>query len=253
MFCVLNVKERNKTFIERLFGKFFVDEYSIKTIPVFKGAPFFMLDVLTNKKEIDWENVIYAVGKCSSRLVLNKNVKMPDDLNVGIFKSPILYNKMMGNTYLQVLENNKNNFHSISVMDRNGEFTDFVKQISKYASSMSICTLNKDKYNNVCEDITDEIGMCPILSDNFENAKIKINFDTLTMTIQQKSNNINISKGDNFIIEPIYEDLLPQGINKYDFYSALYELCGVFSLGESIFDTIVVNNEKKRVQDIHFS
>ena len=65
--------------------------------------------------------------------------------------------------------------------------------------------------------------------------------------------NINISAGVDFSVPEIYEKLLPVGINKYDFYSALYELCGVFSLGESVFDTIMVNNEKKLVQDIHFS
>ena len=65
--------------------------------------------------------------------------------------------------------------------------------------------------------------------------------------------NINISSGDDFTVPEIYEKLLQDGANKYEFYSAVYELCGVFSLGESIFDTIIVDNEKKRVKDIHFS
>ena len=63
MFCVLSVKERNRTLFERLFRKFLVDEYSVKTVPVFKGAPFFMLDITTGKREIDWDNVVFAVGK----------------------------------------------------------------------------------------------------------------------------------------------------------------------------------------------
>lgn len=253
MFCVLSVKERNKTLFEKIFGRLLVDDFSVKTIPVYKGAPFFMLDITTGKKEIDWENVVFAVGKCASRLILNNDLIIPDNMNVGVFKSQVLYKKMIKNTFLHILENNKNKLYSFSIMDKNAENTDFTKQLSKYASSMSIFTLNKENYTEICENITDDTGMCPVLTGSFDNAKIKINSDMLTMTIYNDNENINFSSGVDFSVMPAYENLLPEGINKYDFYSALYELCGVFSLGESIFDTIIVNNEKKLVKDIHFS
>ncbi len=252
MFCVLSVKVRNKTFFEKLFGKFFVDEYSVKTIPVFKGAPFFSLNITTGKREIDWENIVFSVGKCATKLLLNGDIQLPDDFNIAVFKSHLLYSKMMKNTFIHILENQKG-IYPISIMDTIADDTDFVRRLSKYASSMSIFASNKEKYIGICEEITEETGMCPILKNEFEDARIKINLDNLTMTIQNDGEYINISAGDDFTVEPIYENLLPDFVNKYDFYSALYELCGVFSLGESIFDTIVVNNEKKCVKDIHFS
>ncbi len=253
MFCVLSVKERNKTLFERLFGRFLVDEYSVKTVPVFKGAPFFSLNITTGKREINWENVIFSVGKCAARLLLNGDIQLPDDMNIAVFKSQLLYSKMMENTFIHIFENNKKELYPISITDENADHTEFVKQISLYASSMSIFTLNKEKYIEICEEITDETGMCPILKNAFEDAYIKINSNNLTMTIQGENENVNISSGVDFTVEQIYKNLLPDFVNKYDFYSALYELCGVFSIGESIFDTIMVNNEKKRVQDIHFS
>ena len=127
MFCVLTVKERDKTLFERLFGRFLVDEYSVKTIPVFKGAPFFILDITKGKREIDWENVIFAVGKCAKRLVLLDDIIIPEDKGISVFKSTVLYGKMMKNTFLQILENNKNTFHSVSIKDTNAENTEFVK------------------------------------------------------------------------------------------------------------------------------
>lgn len=253
MFCVLSVKGRNKTIFEKLFGKLMLDDYSVKTIPVYKGAPFFALDITTSRKEINWENVVLSVGKCASRLLLNSNIRIPDDMNVGIFRSQLLYNKMMKNTILEILENNKNKLRSVSVMDRGAENTDFVKQLSKYASSMSICTENKENYSEICEEITDETGMCPVMTNDFCDAEIKINTKTLAVTIFHNNKNMNISAGVDFSVPEVYEKLLQEGIDRYDFYSAIYELCGVFSLGETIFDTIMVDNEKKRVQDIHFS
>lgn len=253
MFCVLSVKERNRTLFERLFRKFLVDEYSVKTVPVFKGAPFFMLDITTGKREIDWDNVVFAVGKCAGRLVLSDEIVLPENVGICAFKSGVLYDKMMKNTFIHIIHNNQKRYYSLSVMDMNGENAEFVKRLSPYASSMNICTLKKEKYTEICNEIIESTGMCPVFVDEFHDADIKINLDNFTMTILQNSNNINISSGYEFSVLPIYENLLPQGVCKYDFYSALYELCGVFSLGESVFDTIMVNNEKKNVHDVHFS
>ena len=129
MFCVLSVKGRDKTVFERVFGKFLMDDYSVKTIPVYKGAPFFALDITTSKKEINWENVVLSVGKCASRLVLNNHIKIPDNMNVGVFKSQLLYNKMMKNTIIQIFENNKNKLYSISIMDKDADNIEFAKKM----------------------------------------------------------------------------------------------------------------------------
>ncbi|MBQ8765442.1 MAG: hypothetical protein IJZ16_01435 [Clostridia bacterium] len=252
MFCVLSVKERNRSFFEKLFGRFMTDEYEVNTIPVFRGAPFFTLDITTNKKEIDWENVIFSVGRCASRLLVDDEIYISENSGVSIFKSNILYYKMMENTFLNILKNS-NQLHTISISDKKGENTDFVKRAAPYASQLIISTENKEKFSNICDDIIDLTGMCPVVKSQFDDSKIKINTDNWTMTIQGEGGNINISDGVDFNMPEIYEKLLPEKIDKYDFCSALYELCGVFTLGESVFDTIIVNNEKKSVQDIHFS
>lgn len=253
MFCVLSVKERNKTLFEKIFGKILAPDFSVKTIPVYKGAPFFELDITTSKKEINWEDVVFSVGKCASRLILNNNMVIPENLNVGVFKSQILYNKMMKNTIINIFENNKSRMYALSIIDKSAENTEFTKQMSKYASSIFISTLNKEKYSDICEIITGDTGVCPVLTNDFNDAQVKINTDTLTMTIHKDNENMNVSKGVDFSVPDIYEKLLPDGTDKYDFFSALYELCGVFSLGECIFDTIIVNNEKIPIQNIHFS
>ncbi len=255
MFCVLNVRERNNSLFEKVFGCLIKDEYTVRSIPVFKGAPFFMLDVCVGKKGVSWEKVIFEVGRCASRLVTKSQVVLPPDMNVGIFNSTILYDKMMKNTFLNILEYNelKRNPLSVSVMDENAEYTDFVEKLSEYASTMSITTCCKEKYFAVCEGITESSGLCPVLKREFDDAKIKINTKKNIMTVNCCNENINISSGQDFKVPDIYENLLPEKVERYNFFSALYELCGVFSLGECVFDTINVNNEKKSIQDIHFS
>lgn len=255
MFCVLNVKERDNNLFEKLFGCFVKDEYSVQTVPVFKGAPFYVLDVSVGRKGINWENVVMAVGKCSSRLITKYRIDFPDIMNIGLFESKILYDKMMKNTFLNILDRNntKNKPLSISFFDENAEYTEYTKQLSEYASALSVTTHYKEKYYGACEEITENIGLCPVLKSDFDDATVKINGKENTMTVKGDSENLNISSGLDFTVPQIYENLLPSTVEKYNFYSALYELCGVFSLGDCFFDTIIVNNEKKSVSDIHFS
>ena len=48
--------------------------YELKTIPVFKGAPFYKLEVTIGKKGVDWQQVTYFVGKCANRLLLDESI-----------------------------------------------------------------------------------------------------------------------------------------------------------------------------------
>ncbi|MBQ4572423.1 MAG: hypothetical protein IJA80_04015 [Clostridia bacterium] len=255
MFCVLKINRRNQTLFEKLFGTFIKDEYNLSAIPVFKGAPFYLLDAYVGKKGIDWEKVLLCVGKCASRLVVNCEIEIPDNMNIGIYKSEKLYDKIMKNTFLDIVRNNtdKKNLLNISILDKEGKYTEFTETISSFSSSITIATDNKEKYSSVCEKIQKNTGMCPVLTSDFADKHVKINVDTNIMTIRAKDELINISSGENFSVPSIYKSLLPDGIPRYDFYSALYELCGVFSLGECVFDDLMVNNEKKRREDIHFS
>ncbi len=254
MFCVLNVKRRDNTFFEKIFGCLMKDRYDVQTIPVYKGAPFYIMDVSVGKRGIRWENVISQVGRCAGRMVATECIDLPQGMNLGFFESNVLYDKMMKNTFLRILGNNlKNNTVSVSVSDDNGKYTDFTKKLTKYASTLAISTLQKEKYYDVCEEITENSGLCPVLTDSDNNATVRINANKNVMTIICENNNLNIFDGSDFRVPEMYEKLLPERVAKYDFYSALYELCGVFSLEDCFFDIITVNKEKKCVSDIHFS
>ncbi len=254
MFCILNVEKKKLTLFERIFRFLVQDDYVIKTIPVFKGAPFYVLDVKISEN-IDWDRVIENTGKCSKRLILNNNVEIPEDNGIGVFKSDLLYNKVFQNTALQIIKNNKRkkDLYHIAIYDKNADFTDFTTRLSMCSSKLTVVTENKEKYMDLCDDILEKTGLCISLLSDFDNAKIKIDTVRNIMSIDTTNDFLNISNGENLLANDVYRKLTPKGINEYDFYSALYELCGVFSLGECIFENVMVNNEKKLVKDIHFA
>ncbi len=255
MFTVLNVTKRRNTIFEKLFGCFIRDEYNVRTMGVYRGAPFYEMNVTIGKRGIDVQRVIDCVGKCSKRLVTNNFDLLPQNKDLALFKSDKLYRKMMQNTFVKILENNslKKNPLPICVIDEKAENTDFIKRLCDYALTLTIVTHKNEKYSSICEDVTEETGLCPMHKNNVSNENIIINLDDNNMIIYDKEGSSLIENGEEFTVPEIYNYLKPQEINKYDFYSALYELCGVFSLAECIFDTIKVNHEKKNVAGIHFS
>ena len=249
MFCVLNIEKRPDTLREKLFGQFIKDEYNAKMIPVFKGAPFYVFNVTVGKRGVDWDKIIYIAGKCAHRLVLTNNFELPQRNDVTEFKSNLLYRKMMKNTFAHILKS-FNVKKTIAIIDTVGKSADFLYKIAPYATTLTVITDSKADYEFVCDDIQEKTGLCIVVQSSYADADVKIDVNRSIMTVNGQKNCMNISDGCNFAVPEIYQKLLPEKADKYIFYAALYELCGVFSLGECVFETITVNNEKITLSEL---
>lgn len=249
MFCVLNVEKRPDTLREKLFGDFIKDEYNAKLVPVFKAAPFYTFNVKVGKRGVDWEKIIYIAGKCSRRLVLTNSTPFPQREDMSQFKSDLLYREIMCNTFTEVLKK----LHSqktILVIDSEAKQDKFLYKLAPFASTLTVVTKKKEKYNRICDNIQQNCGLCTVLQATSGDAQVKIDLNRCVMTLTGEKECINITEGFDFTVPEIYEKLLPANTDKYTFYAALYELCGVFSLGECFFETITVNNEKISLCDL---
>lgn len=255
MFCILNINKRDNTFFERLFGRWIKDIYSLKTVPVFKGAPYYVLNVTVGKRGVDWDRIVEVVGKCAKRLLIMNEAKLPERDDVGVFKSRILYKKMMKNTFLHILDNNisSKNLKTVCLIDKNGKYAELMSDLAKYALKLTAVTDKKEKYEDVCDEVMEQRGLCPSIQSSPSDAEVKIDADRDIMTVTTQDGFLNISAGKDFSVPDIYAELLPEGFDKYDFYSALYELCGVFAISEAAFDTVDVNGGKKSVDTVQFA
>ncbi len=255
MFTIINVHRRKDTLGEKIFGGLRRDDYQLKTVAVYKGAPFYVMDIRVGKKGINTEKIIVSVGKCARRIITNDYNLFPQSRDIEFFKSDLLYKKMLHNTFTELLKKNcvNENLVSICLIDKCGTEVEFAEKLSAYSSTLTIVTDRKEKYTDTVELITEETGLCPVLRKEPADAEIIINCDMDFMRIKSSDQRITVIDKESFTVPEIYNYLKPDGIDKYDFYSALYELSGVFSLAEGVFENISVNNEKKSLEDIHFS
>ena len=253
MFCLLKISERRDNLKEKIFGRFIRDTYELKTIPVFKGAPFYKLEVTIGKKGVDWQQVTYFVGKCANRLLLDESINIDDIEDVGRYKNKVLYEKMMKNTFVRILKQQNKIFDSLCIIDKRGASTDFLLDLVPHFEKITVTTDQKSKYEKICDYILENTGLCVLLQSEIENSSVKIDTERNIMTINKENNIYNISDGEDFKVPEIYENLYDNTVDKLLFYSALYEFCGVFELADLCFETIVINGEKKGINELIFT
>lgn len=253
MFCLLKISKRRDTLKERMFGKFIRDIYELKTIPVFKGAPFYKLEVTVGKRGVDWQEVTYFVGKCANRLLLDEKINIENISGVGRYNNKILYEKMIKNTFTEILKQQNKTFDSLCIIDKKGMCADFLLKLVPYFQRITVTTENKEKYVKVCDYILQNTGLCVLVQSEIQNATVKIDTERNVMTINTKKCIYNVSDGEDFKVPEIYENLYDNSVDKLLFYSALYEFCGVFELADLCFKAILVNDEKKGINELIFT
>lgn len=253
MFCLLKISERRDNLKEKIFGRFIRDTYELKTIPVFKGAPFYKLEVTIGKKGVDWQQVTYFVGKCANRLLLDEKINIDNVIGVGRYNRKCLYEKMMKNTFAEVLKQQNKIFDSLCIIDKTGLSTDFLLETVPYFQKITVATENKKKYEKICDRILENTGLCVQVVGETQNATVKIDTVRNIMTVNTENDIYNISDGEDFKVPDIYENLYDNSVDKLLFYSALYEFCGVFKLADLCFETLLVNDEKKGINELIFT
>lgn len=245
MFCFLKIVERENTLKEKLIGRFIKDKYELKTIPVFKGAPFYKLCVTVGKRGVDWQEVSRFVGKCANRLLVSDSVIIDKTWGVGKYNNPALYSKLIQNTFVTIIKQQKKRFETLCYIDERGIAPDNLFKLVPYFTHIVVVTDNKRKYEKVCAKILDDTGLCVTMQNKIVDSAVKIDADRNVMTIIDKSNVYNFSNGEEFKVPDVYEKLYDDSVDRLLFYSALYEFCGVFELADTSFDAITINGEKK--------
>lgn len=252
MFCLLKTEYRKNTVIEKIFGKFIKDRYEMHTVPVFKGAPFYVLNATVGKNGVDWDEVLYYSGKCAGRLIVDENTKVPKQKGIGVYNGKVLYDIILRNTFLKAVKSIcRKDFETLCLIDAKGAYSDFILLLVPYFERVYVVTEHKEKYERVCEEILSETGLSIVFMQNAADAYITINADNKSMTVKTGENIFNIKNGEDFEVPEIYEKLYDGSVDRMIFFSALYELCGVFSLAKCEFQYVSVNGIKKKVDSIN--
>ena len=255
MFCAALTERGKLSFPLNIFKSLTKDKYELKTVPVYRGAPFYLLKItLYRGQEPGGEEIVRLVGKCSKKLLAG-GIPLPQIKEIGFFNGDLLYRRLIENTFLEILKRNFNRRepYDLAIVDTDGRCTSFSLSCAPFCKSMTVITKRKEEYYLTVEEIKNRTGLCPSVQESAAFKSVTADLSGCELTVRGRGEPIIFKNGIGFEPAEVYSQLVPEGIDRFNFYSALYELCGVFELGNGIFTEIEANGKKMTVTDIGFS
>ena len=249
MFVVLRLISPEKNLIKRRRQRKNIRNSSVTACTVEKSLPFFTLDVLEEKRGVDWENVRIRCGRYSTRIVAPRSCLIPDNSGIKRYIPSFANSLLVFNTALETLEKSMLPPENlcITVTDRFAVHYPDVCKLLPFASTLRIITSHPERYAEACVRAYVDYGASLIIRSNYEpvsKPEVIISCDG-TVTPKMKSAVIFASKkknagalvvyGSGVELSEKHRRIIGDDIDSVDFAGALTELCGASEYRSSVF------------------
>lgn len=252
MFAVLKINPEEKSLLRRIKYFFSPPSPILERVNVKGAAPFYKLEIYEKQCGEDCCEVAKMLGLCSRAVILADGTDASKTGKLKIYKPAVLPNILTINSaenYLENKEYNKAAF-TLGIRDEKGAFSQYLEKFVNLAGEIRVFTKNEFAYKSVCEKIYEKYGLSVIVITNeqgLSRCDMIISPENVfnryfNNCILEKcgENGYNILKGDGIRLPKYPESLLPHGVDKLTFASALYEACALKSLSELKYDKMNV-------------
>lgn len=256
MFAVLNYIEPACGYFERRKQKVYLRKCEPAVIRTPDGLPYFIVDVLLDKKGVDWEALHRRLGKCAVRVIATRDIALPDTFTR--YTPKRLIPSMVFNTAVCLLSESGISPQGLSVTltDSGALLCDRALSLLPFASTVKIVTRFPEKYELCAREAMERFGASIIVTDCLDasaNDGVIICADNCMPPAVNAACVISFSRcprgclsvtGNGIELDDYYLRTLPDGIDLLDFAGALVELCGVGSLLGACFKSLSVNGSR---------
>ncbi len=226
-------------------GNFFVKKRKIsqlnkaspRSVSTRSGIPFYVLDVAVCDGEADWSRVAeYAARK--RKFLFPESLRPPEKSGFSAFVPTRLPPVITVNTALTVIRKSGVSPLGLSIVlcDKNASLTRFADSLFPLASTVTAVTKQPHKYDIVARHAMEKFGASPIITDrpSFPANSVVIAADAdegfTARGCAVFSHNLHPENclcfcGGSLPHDSRYEEILPEGIDRMTFYSAVFELC----------------------------
>ena len=254
MFVVFNTVKPVSGPINRRRQKKYLSSCGLRTVRNDKCLPFCILDVLDEKRGIDWKNVFDNCGRYASRIVAPRNLILPDEDGLKRFVPLSMNSLLTFNTAKNIIEKSElpPDKFSITLTDRNGIYPSKVHELLPLSSQIRIVTAFPERYSIACANALNEHGASLIIRPSYEETSkpdaVICTDGTVTssmknaavFTNKRKTGGKLLFSGSGIGLLPEHLDIIPTDIDPIDFAGALTELCGYTGYKNSVFSEISI-------------
>lgn len=261
MFAVLEILPKNTGRIARMRERFHPAPIYLEEVKTTARLPYYIIRAQERVSGIPWDEIAAMAGRCKTRMLLQKNISPPKESGIASFvpeKFPtlLLFNSAV--SMLRSLHVRPSNF-TCAVIDKHAAACPQIRRLIPFAQTITICTKNTKPYVQTAAELFDEFGVSIIVSDDMHAAQnslftVSLSSDSslfsgrgFTLTYQKHNHPKVLSLGKISIPEGFY---LPpiEGISRFDFLCALYELCGVDPLAERCCETVFYSERELTIR-----
>ena len=241
MFTVLQVTQEKPRRFAKILWKLHPPEPEFVKVAVKSGAPFFILRVRIVGKAPPWEDILYTVGRCASRILTDADIPLPDNRNVRLFspKHLPLIAAMRTLTDVLSMADIPPNRCVIGVYDPLGSLCGRTERLLQCASDVRVCTQKTAEYDEESRRVFRLCGAGLTVGETtelFRGCNILLCDDADIFSVSCVTFACRGTAFENRFLckamdipEP-YRSQTPENIDPELFASALYELCGVRTL-----------------------
>lgn len=258
MFVVLRVITPEESLFKRRKQRKTIERAGIKSCHSEKSLPFFVLDVLKEKRGINWDSVAEKCGKYASRIVAPRNFPLPDHSNLRRFIPISMNSLLIFNTAAETIKKAKLEPENtcITLSDRNAVHYSKVCSLLPFASCVKVITSRPERYVKACSEAYENYGATLLIRKNFEpstkndvviccdgaiSSSMK---DAAIFTSSRKSGGKIRLCGSGIELSDEHRELIGDSISSVDFAGALTELCGSSVYRNSLFEKIEISCKK---------
>lgn len=214
----------------------------------------------TNRSgSINWRKIDKEIGAQRNRLLCSKDIELPKKCGYRRFCSNEYKERLCTNLAISLLSSlNKLNL-SVGLIDIDARYTTLPKYLLKYTDSVVVVSEQTGIYKEINEDLLCEIGAPLRLSKSLNSLydcdliiapkpigeSISISKQSLILTTKKTKVNTDATIIYDYRIEidEKYSKIMPNGIEKTYFASALYSLLKIYTLGSAVPSLCISKNK----------
>lgn len=252
MFAILEILPKDVGRFAKWREKLYPPEIFLEQIKTSAHTPYYIIRAQERVEGIPWDEIEKTAGRCKNRLLLQEEISPPSNMGISAFKPSIFPTILLFNTAVKILEQMNSSPSSLScaIADKQAKAGELLHKLLPFCQSLTVYTENIPKYMALASKLFDEFGASIIVTDDKQAVQkalftLSLHKDDelfskrgFSLTFKKSNNPRAISLGrvtipDEFYLPPI------EGISRFDFLCALYELCSAHSLSglycESLF------------------
>ncbi|MDR1629966.1 MAG: hypothetical protein LBS36_07120 [Oscillospiraceae bacterium] len=263
MFAILEILPKETGRFARLRERIHPPPLYLEEVKTTTRLPYYIIRAQERRTGIPWDEIAAMAGRCKTRMLPQAHVTFPPETGLTPFvptKFPamLLFNTAV--SVLRCLNVSPSNF-TCAVIDNQAAAASHIHKLIPFAQTITVCTQNTNQYIKTAAELFDEFGVSIIVSDDMRAAQknlftVSLSGDKdlfsgkgFTLTYKKHSHPKALSLGKIQVPEAFY---LPpiEGISRFDFLCALYELCSVESIKNLSCETLFYAEREMAIETI---